>query len=157
MNTIFKILSLAVLILTVSFAPLVSFAGGWDPVTDGTGDSYEGVSPGDVTAGCKIRVKFTIGDETFSPGQQIEGTRDDWGLICMIGTVHYITNWIFYLIMIVVMVMVLYGAFTFLTSSGDPTKTGKATKVITYAVIGMIIALLARAVPQAVKYITGMG
>ncbi len=107
--------------------------------------------------GCTIRARFTIGDNEFEPGQRIDSEEyDDWGLICFIATVHYVTNWIFYLIMIVVMVMILYGAFTFLTSSGDPTKTSKATKTITFAVIGLIIALLARAVPSAVRYITGI-
>ncbi len=157
MKKIFIVLSALALTLIISVFPAIGEADWEDTGETGSGSSAEGVSPGDVTAGCRIRVKFSIGEESFTPGQEIPGTRDDWGLVCMIGTVHYITNWIFYLIMIVVMIMVLYGAFTFLTSSGDPTKTGKATKVITFAVIGMIIALLARAVPQAVKYITGMG
>jgi magnesium-transporting ATPase (P-type) len=121
--------------------------------------SAEGTSliPGEEPVGCVIRASFSIGDTDFSPGEEISGENSDWGLICLIGMVHYVTNWIFYILMIVVMVMVLYGAFTFLTSSGDPTKTQKATKIITFAVIGMIVALLSRAIPATVKYITGMG
>jgi hypothetical protein len=112
---------------------------------------------GEEPTGCTIRARFSIGDNEFEPGQRIEAEEyDDWGLICLIATVHYVTNWIFYLIMIIVMVMVLYGAFIFLTSSGDPTKTARATKTITFAVIGLIVALLARAVPSAVRYITGI-
>ncbi len=144
------VLSALALAFSFSFLPYVAEVAA-------TGDERPGVSPGEVTAGCTVRVAFSIGDESFEAGQEIPGDWDDWGLICMIGTVHYITNWIFYIIMIVVMIMVLYGAFTFLTSAGDPGKTGKATKVITFAVIGMVIALLARAVPQAVKFITGLG
>lgn len=112
--------------------------------------------PGEEPAGCTIRAKFTIGDEEFNQGDQISSTREDWGIICTIATVQYITNWIFYLLIIAVMVMILYGAFIFLTSSGNPEKTSKATKTITFAVIGMVVALLARAVPSAVRYITGI-
>ncbi len=112
--------------------------------------------PGEEPTGCTIRAKFTIGEEEFNRGDQISSTREDWGIVCTIATVHYVTNWIFYLLMIAVMIMILYGAFVFLTSSGDPGKTSKATKTITFAVIGMIIALLARAVPSAVRYITGI-
>ncbi len=113
---------------------------------------------GDEPTGCTLRASFSIGEDNFVSGDRIEaGDYEDWGLICMVGTIHYVINWIFYLLLIAVMVMVLYGAFIFLTSSGDPTKTSKATKTITFAVIGMIIALLARAVPAAVIYITGLG
>jgi hypothetical protein len=155
MKNIYIALSALILMLAITIFPMI-VAADWEG-EGGDAGSAQGVSPSDITDGCRIRVKFSIGEESFAPGQEIPGTRDDWGLICMIGTIHYITNWVFYIIMIVVMIMVLYGAFTFLTSSGDPSKTGKATNVITFAVIGMIIALLARAIPQAVKYITGMG
>jgi hypothetical protein len=156
MNNTYKRLGVLVIGLLFAVAPFLVFAGPPVEIYNGGGDAGL-VSPGDVTSGCILKATVKVGDTEFSPGTPIPGSRDDWGLVCMVGTIQYIVNWVFYIIMIIVMVMVLYGAFTFLTSSGDPTKTGKATKIITFAVIGMVVALLARAIPQAVKYITGMG
>lgn len=119
-------------------------------------DSQSILPEGEYT-GCTLRASFRLGDQTFSSGDFISSeTHDDWGIICMVGTVHHIVNWIFYLLVVIVSVVVIYGAFTFMTSAGDPGKTAKATRIITFAVIGMIIALLARAIPAAIVFITGL-
>jgi len=40
-------------------------------------------------------------------------------------------------------IMVLVGAFQFITSAGDPEKVSKARKTIMYAAIGLAVALIA--------------
>lgn len=47
----------------------------------------------------------------------------------------------------------LYAAFLFLIGGGDEKKRTEAKQVITYAVLGLIIALLAFAIPELVKII----
>lgn len=149
MKKILAIFSILALGLTAIAAPLTA---GADPL-----------DPGVPAEGCTIRANFNIGADAFKPGDVISADPSDtdyqegWSVICMLDTVYYVTNWIFYIILIVVMVMILYAAFLFLTSSGSPEKASKATKVITYAIIGMVIGLLARAIPAAVRYIVGMG
>lgn len=117
----------------------------------------------DMVQACDIKVEFNLSNKRIGKGcygpscHDVDpGTENDWGLVCLLATIHYLTNWIFYIIMTVVMVMILAGAFMFLTSSGDAAKTSKATKTITFAIVGMVIALLARAIPVAVRHIVGL-
>ena len=118
-----------------------------------------GVSPATTEGGCNIRRSFTIdtprGPETIQKGW-LEDIRTDWGVICMLHVVYYVTDWIFYIIIIGVGIMILYAAFLYLLAQGDSTSVSKANKLITYAIIGLVIALLARAIPAAVRYIVGM-
>ncbi len=113
---------------------------------------------------CTIRTDFSVGDTSFSKGMTVGPTdsgcayaADDWGIVCLINTLYFVTNWIFYFLMLAVIVMVLVGAFYFLTAAGDTTKIKKAGMLITSSIIALIVALLAKAIPVIAKYITGMG
>jgi len=53
--------------------------------------------------------------------------------------------------------MILWGAFQYTTSGGDEKKTESAKKTITYAIIGLVIAMLAIAIVQLVLGIVGGG
>lgn len=148
MKKLFAIFGVLTLVFSLAAAPLMA----------------QTLDPEVPAEGCVIRASFNVGADTFQVGDVISGNPEDvdnyhegWGVICMLGTVYNVTNWVFYIILIVVMIMILYAAFLFLTSSGSPEKAGKATKVITYAIIGMVIGLLARAIPAAVRYFVGMG
>lgn len=48
-------------------------------------------------------------------------------------------------------IMVLVGAFQFMTGGGDPEKISKARKTILYAAIGFAIALIASGVSSIIK------
>jgi len=147
MKKLFAIFSALVLVFSLAAAPAMA----------------QTLDPEMMAEGCEIRASFNVGEENFKAGDVISGDPEDenyhegWSVICMLATVYYVTNWVFYIILIAVMIMILYAAFLFLTSSGSPEKAGKATKVITYAIIGMVIGLLARAIPAAVRYFVGMG
>lgn len=47
---------------------------------------------------------------------------------------------------IVAVIVIIYGGFTYMTSSGDAAKITKAKNTIIYGVIGLVIALLAFAI-----------
>lgn len=50
-------------------------------------------------------------------------------------------------------IMVLIGAFQFITGGGDPEKISKARKTILYAAIGFAVALIASGVSSIIKSI----
>lgn len=47
---------------------------------------------------------------------------------------------------IVAVIMIIIGAINYITSGGDPGKTAKARSTITYAIVGLVVALLSFAI-----------
>jgi len=80
----------------------------------------------------------------------------DWGIVCMLNTIYTVTNWIFYIMTLVAVLMIVFGGFTYITAAGDPAKAGKGKSILTYAVIGLAIALIAKLIPSLVKFIIGV-
>lgn len=80
----------------------------------------------------------------------------NWGMYCLINTVNSVTNWLFYLLIIAVVLMGVIGGVLYMTSAGDAEKAGKGKSVIIYAIIGLVLALIARLVPSVVRMIVGM-
>jgi hypothetical protein len=92
-----------------------------------------------------------------------DGTQDinivenpEWGMICLLNTVYTVTNWIFYLLTLIAVLMIIYGGFTYITAAGDPAKATKGKGILTFAVIGLAIALLAKFIPSLVRFNLGM-
>src|SRR5579871_1828365 len=61
-----------------------------------------------------------------------------------------IFDWMFFILIALSSVMILVSAFLYVTANGDSEKVGKATKTITYAAIGVAVALLSSQVPVIV-------
>jgi len=59
-------------------------------------------------------------------------------------------NWFFNIVIILGVIFVIYAGFTYITSGGDPTKTKKALQILMYALIGIAIAILAKALIRLV-------
>jgi hypothetical protein len=78
-----------------------------------------------------------------------------WGLACLLSSITLITDWVFGFVLSLVVIFILYGAFKLLKSGGDPKKTGEGRLMIVYAAVGMIVALLAKAIPSLVRTILG--
>ncbi|MFA6271756.1 MAG: hypothetical protein WC693_01425 [Patescibacteria group bacterium] len=57
-----------------------------------------------------------------------------------------IIRWVLGLLGLIGVVMVMYGGFTWMTAGGNEDKIEKAKKVISAAVIGMVIVILSWAV-----------
>ena len=74
-------------------------------------------------------------------------------MCCLLNSIYVITDWIFVILIAISMMMIIYGAVLFTTSSGDPEKTGKARQLILFAAVGLAVAFFARAVPALVKVI----
>jgi len=65
-------------------------------------------------------------------------------------TVNIVIRWIYTIFMVVAVVFVLLAAFQYLTSGGDKEKTKKANNMLMYAVIAIVIAILAFSITRIV-------
>ena len=83
-------------------------------------------------------------------------TNTDCGMCCLMSTIYRITDWIFFIVIALVVIFVLIGAFMFVTAGGSAEKTLSARNYLIYAAIGMLVALLAKAIPVIVKSLTGL-
>ncbi|MGC9598844.1 MAG: hypothetical protein ABSE18_00450 [Minisyncoccia bacterium] len=77
---------------------------------------------------------------------QISGSS---GLLCTI------INWLFYLLIILAIIFVFVAAFKYLTAGGDPEKVKSAGSTLLYAVIAVVIALIAKGIPLIVSSFLG--
>ena len=77
-------------------------------------------------------------------------------MCCLINTIYTVTDWIFVILIALVAVMVIAGAFTLATAAGAPEKVTSGRNYIIYAMIGMVVALLAKAIPAIVRGIMGL-
>ena len=57
-----------------------------------------------------------------------------------------ILNWILGLIGVVCVIVMIIGGVQYMTSTGDPGKVKKAKDTIMYAIIGLIVVILAAAI-----------
>lgn len=64
--------------------------------------------------------------------------------------VQRVANVAGFIIVAVSVIMILWSAFLFLTSGGDPAKVTSARNYIIYALVGIAVALLAFALPTMV-------
>ncbi len=71
----------------------------------------------------------------------------------LVKLVQDLTNWFFVGFLLTAAVFVIIAAFQFLTGGGDPVSVGSAKKKLIWAVVAVIIAVLARAIPLAVENI----
>jgi hypothetical protein len=61
-------------------------------------------------------------------------------------TVINVIQWVLGILALVAVVMIIFGGFTWLTAAGSEEKIEKAKKIISAAVIGLIVVLLAWAI-----------
>jgi len=74
----------------------------------------------------------------------------------LLNTIYSVIDWVFYVLLAVVVVMIVIGGFYFVTAAGDPERASKGRQLIIYALIGLIIALLARLIPALVRFFMGL-
>ncbi len=71
------------------------------------------------------------------------------GILCVILT------WVFYALIVLTVIFVIVAAFKYLTSGGDPEKVSSANHMIVYAVVAIVVALIARGFPFIIGSIFG--
>jgi len=68
-----------------------------------------------------------------------------------------ILNWFLGFLGFIAVAMVIYGGVLYVTSAGEDEKTGKAKKILLYAIIGIIIIFLSFAIVNTVIGGAGTG
>ena len=160
-NNVLGGISLSVLLVISLFAVMnIALPSAEAQAPPHTGSDIVGAIP----ESCTIRRNFAAGGTTFNKGDTVgplgssnTHPQEDWAIICLLNTIYYVTDWIFYILMLAVMVFILIGGFMFLFASGDATKVAKAGKMIAFSIVGLLVGLLARVLPSIVKYVSGIG
>ena len=64
-------------------------------------------------------------------------------------------NWLFAFLLIVAVIFIFLAAFSYMTAAGDPEKMGKAKSKLIYAIIAIVIALVAKGVQLILRDVLG--
>lgn len=86
-----------------------------------------------VLANAQDKVKDTINNLPNSSG--VAG-----------GNLNNVIYWVMGAAGLVAVGVIVYGAIKYLTSQGDPGKAKQASQIIAYAIIGLIVVMLATAI-----------
>jgi len=73
----------------------------------------------------------------------------------LVETIEGIADWIFIALLVASVIFIVLAAFQFITSGGDPNAVGEARRKLLYAAIGIVVGTLAKAIPLAIRNITG--
>jgi heme/copper-type cytochrome/quinol oxidase subunit 2 len=62
----------------------------------------------------------------------------------------HIISWFIVILLAISVIMILFAAYDYITAQEDTEKTSKARRTLTYAAVGIAVALLAYGFPQIV-------
>jgi len=75
---------------------------------------------------------------------------NEWATVCLLNVINRVFDWVFVFIIALVGIMIVVGAFSIITAGGDPGKVTTGRNFIMYALIGMVVAFFAKAIPAIV-------
>jgi len=102
---------------------------------------------------CKVTRDITLPDGTHCPpNADIESQ----GACCLIQAIYNVTDWIFIFLVALATVFVIMGAVFLLTAAGAPEKITSGRNYIIYAMVGLAVGFIAKAIPGIVKLILGV-
>lgn len=78
-------------------------------------------------------------------------TPKEWALCCIIDAVFTVSDIVFNILIALVILVVLYGAYLFLTAGGNPQKVQQGQSAMLWGLAGLLVALLAKAIASLVK------
>jgi len=103
---------------------------------------------------CNITRTIILADGTTCPTGNV--SIEQYGMCCLLNTVYRITDWIFVILVALAALFVILGGVEIVTAGGSAEKVESGRKHIISAVIGLIVAILAKAVPSIVKLVVGV-
>jgi len=77
-------------------------------------------------------------------------------ICCLVSTISYVTDWIFFGLLFIAVIMGLFGAYNIITAGGNTDKVTTGRNYVMYALIGVAVALLSKAIPAIAKTILGV-
>ena len=81
--------------------------------------------------------------------------RSNWPMLCLLSTIYRVTDWAFFIVLAMSTVMVIAGGVMITTAGGDPGKVTTGRNYITYAMLGLLVALLSKAIPAVATALLG--
>jgi hypothetical protein len=78
-----------------------------------------------------------------------------WGMCCVLDAIETVTDWVFFFLVTVVAFLVIWGGFSIATAGGDEGKFKQGRDYILFAMIGLAVALLSKAIPAVVMALIG--
>ena len=124
-----KKIILSALLLTMTIIPLMASATHWP------GGNLNPLNWIPHSGGTSIP---GAGSGGFSRGPVIVRATD------LIATLNNIVNWLFTVLLIVAAIFIIIASFNFITAAGEPEKIKTARQFVIYALIGVVVAFLAR-------------
>ncbi len=86
----------------------------------------------------------------------IDCAQSSWGVFCLLNTLYGVVDWIFVILIALSGLFIILGAMNLIMSAGDSSKVTTGRQYVMYAFIGLIVGLLARAIPSVVKLVVGV-
>jgi len=106
---------------------------------------------------CKDAKNKVVGPETpVACPWAVDIKTEDWGMCCLLGTVYYVTDWIFLFLVLIAVIMLVIGGFIMVIAMGDVEKLTTGRNYIMLAIAGLVLALVARVIPAVVRAIIGL-
>ena len=65
----------------------------------------------------------------------------------IVGVLGTVAAWLFTILMALAVVMIVYAAFLYLTAAGSPDRLTSAKKTLIYAIVAIVVALVAGGIP----------
>ncbi len=116
---------------------------------------------------CELKSEVDLGPEGFyekgwvvgnSTSCILDGTEVDtdtttnkWGFICLLGSVGFITRWVFITLMVVSPLMIMIGTYYIITAGVEPERVEKGKNYIIWATVGLVVGLFSNAIPSLVS------
>ncbi len=101
---------------------------------------------------CTIKYDLTKIDATCVKGATVKV-----GMCCLFNAIYTVSDYVFYVVLLLSVIMLVIGGGIYITAAGDPAKTEKGRGIIRYSIIGLILAFLAKLFPGMIKFIVGLG
>lgn len=121
------------------------------------------IASAQVSDCCKLRKTIKFEGNTYTSGtcygettictisECTSSTVDEkWGILCILNTIYRVADLAFAILVAFSILMILLSAFTFMTAAGTPIKVEQARNYVLYAIVGLVVAFLARAIPSIV-------
>jgi len=80
----------------------------------------------------------------------------DNALICTYGFVKFVTNIVFIAVLILAALFIALSAFFYVTAAANAEKKTKARDFLVWAIVGLVVASLARVIPAIVRGVIGL-
>ena len=74
----------------------------------------------------------------------------------VVTTLNTISGWLFTIFFALAIVFLIYAAFVYLTAGGNETRVGSAKNILIYAIVAIVVALVAGGIPLFVAGLLGV-